>query len=192
LVKREKWMIEYVDAALLDALFPPHASAPNQLRITEAISVDATIEAAGIDFDGTRHLVFFADIMSYAGDDEEFVRETAAAWNHGVVPGPTSRLVKFFRAEADRETMFYPSEWPLPDPGMIWQFSEALGMALIAHADAFPQTLQYFYMPQTGKLDALYNRLARKFERGELGVRFRCVARPASDEGGFYGFERIE
>jgi hypothetical protein len=101
-------------------------------------------------------------------------------------------LVKFFRAEADRETMFYPSEWPLPDPGMIWQFSEALGMALIAHADAFPQTLQYFYMPQTGKLDALYNTLARKFERGELGVRFRCVARPASDEGGFYGFERIE
>jgi hypothetical protein len=87
--------------------------------------------------------------------------------------------------------MFYPSEWPLPDPAMIWQFSEALGMALIAHAEAYPSTSQYFYMPQTGKLDALYNRLARKFERGEMGATFRCVTRPASDEGGFYGFERI-
>ena len=94
-------------------------------------------------------------------------------------------------AEADRETMFYPDEWPLPDPAMIWQFSEALAMAVVAHADAYPSTLQYFYMPQTGKLDALYNRLARKFERGEMGATFRCVTRPASDEGGFYGFERI-
>jgi len=184
-------MIEYVSDALLAALFPADAGGLGVLRIAGPLQVDATIEASGIDFDGTRHLVFFADVTTYAGQDEQFVRETAAAWNGGFVPAPASRLVKFFRAEADRETMFYPSEWPLPDPAMIWQFSEALGMALIAHAEAYPSTSQYFYMPQTGKLDALYNRLARKFERGEMGATFRCVTRPASDEGGFYGFERI-
>jgi hypothetical protein len=106
---------------------------------------------------------FSADVTAYSGHDEQFVRETAATWNNGFVPAPNSRLVKFFRAEADRETMFYPSQWPLPDPAMIWQFSEALGMTLIAHADAYPTTSQYFYMPQTGKLDALYNRLAILF-----------------------------
>lgn len=184
-------MIEFVSEALLATLFPEGVGGAGALRVTEPVPVDDAIEASGIDFDGIRYLVFFADVMTYAGHDEEFVRETAAAWNGAFLPAPNSRLVKFFRAEADRETMFYPSEWPLPDPAMIWQFSEALGMTLITHADAFPETTQYFYMPQTGKLDALYNRLARKFGRGELGVTFRCVTRPASDEGGLYGFERI-
>ncbi len=73
-------------------------------------------------------------------------------------PDANSRIVKFFRADAARETMFVPHEWPLPDPAMIWQFSKALAVALIAHGDAYPQTSQYFYMPQTGKLDALYKR----------------------------------
>jgi hypothetical protein len=184
-------MIEYVSEALMEALFPPDSGGPGVSRVAGPIPVDATIEASGIDFDGTRHLIFFADVMAYAGNDEQFVREISATWNNGFVPAEHSRIVKFFRAEADRETMFYPSEWPLPNPAMIWQFSEALGMALVAHADALPATSQYFYMPQTGKLDALYNRLARKFERGGMGAKFRCVTRPASDEGGFYGFERI-
>ncbi|RQZ27407.1 hypothetical protein DIE16_31760 [Burkholderia sp. Bp9090] len=184
-------MIEYVSDALLATLFPPGVGGVDLLRVAGPVAVDAGTEASGINFAGTRHLVFFADVMTYAGHDEQYIQDTAVAWNGGFVPAPQSRLVKFFRAEANQETMFYPSEWPLPDPAMIWQFSEALVVALIGHADAFPETTQYFYMPQTGKLDALYNRLARKFERGEFGVSFRCVTRPASDEGGFYGFERI-
>jgi hypothetical protein len=108
-------MIEYVSDELLAALFPADAGGPGVLRIAGPLQVDATIEASGIDFDGTRHLVFFADVTTYAGHDEQFVRETAAAWNRGFVPAPASRLVKFFRAEADRETMFYPDDWPLPD-----------------------------------------------------------------------------
>jgi hypothetical protein len=183
-------MIEHVSEALMEALFPADAGGPGVLRVAGPVTVDATIEASGIDFDGTRHLIFFADVMAYAGNDAQFVRETSAAWNNGFVPAEHLRIVKFFRAEADRETMFYPNKWPLPDPAMIWQFSEALGMALVA-ADAYPSASQYFYMRQTGKLDDLYNRLARKFERGEMGATFRCVTRPASDEGGFYGFERI-
>ncbi|WP_321895867.1 hypothetical protein [Paraburkholderia heleia] len=154
-------MIEYVSGALLAALFPLDAGGPGILRIAGPTQLDPTVEASGIDFDGTRHFVFLADVKIYAGQDEPFVRETAAAWNGGFVPAPDSRLVKFFRAEADRETMSYPDKWPPPDPTKIWQFSRALGMALLAHADAFPATDQYFYMPQTGKLDALCNRLAR-------------------------------
>jgi hypothetical protein len=184
-------MIEYVSEALLAALFPPDAGGPDVLRVTGPVAVDNAVEASGIDYAGTRHVVFFVDVMAYAAQDEEFVRQTAAAWNGGFQPAAHSRLVKFFRAEADRQTMFSPADWPLPDPAMIWQFSEALCLALLAHAEANPGTSQYFYMPQTGKLDALYNRLARKFERGDLGVPVRCVTRPASDEGGFYGFERI-
>jgi hypothetical protein len=79
-------MIEYVSDALLAALFPADTGGPGILRIAGPLQVDATIEASGIDFDGTRHLVFFADVMTYAGHDEQFVRETAAAWNGGFVP----------------------------------------------------------------------------------------------------------
>jgi hypothetical protein len=109
-------MIDYVSDALMAALFPADAGGPGILRIAGPIQVDATIEASSIDFDGTRHLVFFADVMTYAGQDEQFVRETAAAWNGGFVPAPASRLVKFFRAEADLETMFYPTNGHCPIP----------------------------------------------------------------------------
>jgi len=37
------------------------------LRIAGPLQVDATIEASGIDFDGTRHLVFFSEDMSEHG-----------------------------------------------------------------------------------------------------------------------------
>ncbi|WP_321788068.1 hypothetical protein [Paraburkholderia sp. J94] len=184
-------MIQYINDALLAALFPAGTASEGQVHIRGPVAIDQTLEASGIDFDGVRHVVFFADVFAYSGNDHQLVRETAEAWNNGFLPAPNSRLVKFLRAEADAESMFYPGDWPLPDPNMIWQFSEALSMALQGHALAYPETSQYFYMPQTGKLDALYNRLARKFERGEAGLFFRCVTRPASDEGGFYGFERI-
>ncbi|MGY6163845.1 hypothetical protein [Paraburkholderia strydomiana] len=184
-------MINYITSELLTHLFPTPAAA-DEVEVTEPLSIDPSIEAVGIDFGGTRFVVFFADVMAYGGSDPDYVRQTAVAWNNGFVPAAGSRLVKFVRADADADTMFDPAEWPLPDPGMIWQFIEALAAAVDGHAVGFPMVEQYFYMPQTGKLDSLYNRMSRQFERGEYGVAFRCVTRPASDEGGFYGYERIE
>nr|WP_057929885.1 hypothetical protein [Burkholderia ambifaria] len=184
-------MINYLTPELLAHLFPATVAA-DEIEVTEPLSIDPSIEAVGIDFAGTRFLVFFADVMTYAGDDPDFVRQTAAAWNNGFVPAAGSRLVKFVRSDADPDSMFDPRAWPLPNPGMIWQFMEALAIAVEGHALAFPAVGQYFYAPQTGKLDSLYNRMSRRFGRGEYGVAFQCVTRPASDEGGFYGFERIE
>ncbi len=53
-------MIEHVSEALMEALFPADAGGPGVLRVAGPVTVDATIEASGIDFDGTRHLIFFA------------------------------------------------------------------------------------------------------------------------------------
>ncbi|ONO52741.1 hypothetical protein A8D80_02525 [Burkholderia cenocepacia] len=184
-------MINYITPELLTHLFPTPAAA-DEVEVTEPLSIDPSIEAVGVDFGGTRFVVFFADVMAYAGSDSDYVRQTAVAWNNGFIPAAGSRLVKFVRADADADTMFDPAEWPLPDPGMIWQFIEALAAAVEGYAVGFPTVAQYFNMPQTGKLDSLYNRMSRQFERGEYGVAFRCVTRPASDEGGFYGYERIE
>jgi len=111
-------MIEYVSDALLAALFPLDAGDPEILRVTGPVAVDEAVEASAIEYAGTRHLVFFADVMAYAAQDEEFVRQTAEAWNGGFQPAAHSRLVKFFRAEADQQTMFSPGDWPLPDPAM--------------------------------------------------------------------------
>jgi len=184
-------MINYITPALIAHLFPAPAG-PDDVEVTEPLSIDASVEAVGIDFAGTRFLVFFADVMAYAGRDPDFVRQTAAAWNNGFVPAAGSRLVKFVRSDADADSMFDPRVWPLPEPQMIWQFMEALAIAVEGHALAYPAVMQYFYAPQTGKLDSLYNRLSRPFGSGKYGVTFQCVTRPASDEGGFYGFERIE
>lgn len=182
-------MIGYVTPALIARLFPDPPD--DAIVVTESLPIDPTGQAVGIDFAGTRFLVFFADVMAYAGNDPDFVRDTAVAWNNGFIPAPGSRIVKFLRDRADRDTMFDPRAWPLPDPGMIWQFMEALAVAVEGHAQAFPAVRQYFYAPQNGKLDPINNRMPRRFGRGEYGASFECVTRPATDEGGFYGFERI-
>lgn len=187
--KRDLKMIDYVTPALILRLFPDPPG--DAIVVTEPLPIDSSMETVGIDFGGTRFLVFFADVMAYAGNDPDFVRETAAAWNNGFIPAPGSRIVKFLRAGADRDTMFDPRAWPLPEPDMIWQFMEVLAVAVEGHALAFPSVRQYFYAPQNGKLDSLYNRMSRRFARGDSGASFRCVTQPATDEGGFYGFERV-
>ena len=139
--------VEYVSDAAGGA-FPPGTGGPDILRLGGPVLVDRAVKSSGIEYAEMRYLVFFADVMAYGGQDEEFGGQTAAAWSGGQ-PALHSRRVKFFRAEADRQTMFNPGDWPLPDRAMIWRFSEAPGLALVAHADTFPQTSQYFYMPQT-------------------------------------------
>ncbi len=73
---------------------------------------------------------------------------------------------------------------------VIWQFCDVLARSLVIHAAAYPDVPQYFFMPQSGQLDLLYNSLGKHFEKGRYGSTFRCVTRPAQDKGGFYGFER--
>lgn len=189
--KRVLKMIEHVSSRLLGDLFGGSMPADDEIVITRPLSIDPALEAVAIGFVGSVYVVFFAEVLAYAAGDEDFLRETAAAWNNGFVPAANARLVKFLRADAERDTMFLPHMWPLPQPALIWQFSEALADALALHSQAMKDVSQYFYTPQTPKLDALYNRLARKFERGLSGVEFRCVTRPQSDQGGFYGFERV-
>ncbi|MGT2472116.1 hypothetical protein [Paraburkholderia terrae] len=58
-------MVEYVSEALLAALFPPDAGGPDVLRVAGPVAVDDAVEASGIGYAGTRHLVFFVDVMAY-------------------------------------------------------------------------------------------------------------------------------
>ncbi|MFS8981170.1 hypothetical protein [Cupriavidus necator] len=184
-------MHHYITPALLANVFAGEpGDDPARVSITEPVPVDAGIEVIGITFGQIRFVVFFADVMTYAGGDPEWVQETADEWAGGFRPAPNARLVKFMRAEADAETMFDPEHWPLPDARMIWQFCDVLARALVIHAEALPTVPQYFYMPQSGQLDLLYNRLARRFASAHYGLRFRCVTQPNRDTGGFYGFER--
>jgi hypothetical protein len=185
-------MLEFVSDALLASLFSEGSHRGGHADVTQPVSISPRVEVCGIESNSTRYLVLFLDAAQLACDDEQFMRETAAAWGRGVVPEPHSRVIKFYRADADEATMFDPKSWPLPHPRMIWKFCDALGVALTLHARSRPEVPQYFYFPQSSKLDTLYRRLARKFERGELGVEFHCVTHPPKDEGGFYGFERVE
>ncbi|WP_027821043.1 hypothetical protein [Paraburkholderia bannensis] len=183
-------MIENVTPELVARLFPEPPS--DGIVLTPPLTIDPALEATGIDFGGTRFVVFFADVLVYAGGDQALLEQTAQSWHVGMVPAPGARLVKFLRIEADKESMFNPKAWPLPDPEMIWQFMDILSEALVRHAETFPDVPQYFYMPQCKELDSLYNRMSRRFDvHAKTRVAFHCVAQPADEEGGFYGFERI-
>jgi len=182
----------YITPALLIDLFADQpANDPTFVGISEPMQVDGDgIEVIGITFGVVRFVVFFADVLVYADGDLEWMREMAEEWADGFAPAPHARLVKFMRAEADAETMFDPESWPLPEPGMIWQFCDVLARSLVIHASTYSDVPQYFFMPQSGQLDLLYNRLGKHFDKGRYGPRFRCVTRPDQDKGGFYGFER--
>ncbi|MDR3381220.1 hypothetical protein [Cupriavidus basilensis] len=77
----------------------------------------------------------------------KWAQETADEWAAGFAPAAGARLVKFMRAEADADTMFDPLSWPLPAPGMIWQFCVVLDRSLVIHAATFVAVPQYFFMP---------------------------------------------
>ncbi|UCF24504.1 MAG: hypothetical protein JSV72_03260 [Ralstonia sp.] len=184
-------MYDFITPDLLALLFGLDADPPDEFRVTGPVAVvPDQVEAMGIVFGPVRFVVFFAAPLLLADGDPEFLAQVVDNWAGGHMPHPDARVVKFARAEADRQTMFNPEDWPLPQPQAIWQFIEVLSAALVAHAHQLPQVGQYFYIPQAGSLDTLYNRMARDFERGRHAVRFRCIIRPAQDEGGFYGYER--
>ncbi|MCP3024541.1 hypothetical protein [Cupriavidus basilensis] len=184
-------MHHYITPALQVDLFAGQpTNDPVAVAITEPLPVADGIEIIGIVFGPVRFVVFFADVLAYAGGDPQWVQETADEWAAGFAPAAGARLVKFMRAEADADTMFDPLSWPLPAPGMIWQFCDVLARSLVIHAATYVAVPQYFFMPQSGQLDLLYNRLGKQFAQGRYGPTFRCVTRPAQDKGGFYGFER--
>ncbi len=185
-------MHDYITPALLAELFGPNDDQPDDILVSGPVPIapGVEVEAMGIVFGGVRFVVFFANPLVLADGDPDYVQQTANGWAGGRVPHAHARIVKFMRAEADADSMFKPERWPLPNPEGIWQFIEVLSGALVAHASQMLQVLEYFFIPQAASLDSLYNRMARNFERGKFPVRFRCVTRPAADEGGFYGYER--
>ncbi|MCO5396585.1 hypothetical protein [Ralstonia soli] len=185
-------MYDYITPELLAELFDLEDDQPDAVSVFGPIPIapDIVGEAMGIVFGSVRFVVFFASPLALADGDPDYLQQTVNSWAGGYVPQADARVVKFLRAEADRATMFEPEHWPLPQPQAIWQFIEVLSEALVAHAEHLPQVPEYFFIPQAASLDSLYNRMARNFERGQFPVRFRCVTRPAADEGGFYGYQR--
>ncbi|WP_429500612.1 hypothetical protein ACQUFY_26230 (plasmid) [Robbsia andropogonis] len=184
-------MHSYLTPDNIALLFPDLNSAAQGMTISHFIEVEDGIELVGIDFAGTHTVMFFFEAYAYVGNDETTIIDMAQSWGGGVLPARGARIVKFFRLEADRETSFNPQSWPLPVPGLIWQFMDALEIALREHAVLYATVPQYFFIPQTAALDRMYNRLVRRFTDPSRGMTVRVIAQPENDEGGFYGFERI-
>jgi len=139
-------------ALLVDLFAGQPANDPTFVGITEPAPLDGGIEAIGITFGPVRFVVYFADVLAYAGGDPQWMQETADEWADGFAPAAGARLVKFMRAEAEADTMFDPLSWPLPAPGMIWQFCNVLARSLVIHAAAYPDVPQSFFMPPSGQL----------------------------------------
>jgi hypothetical protein len=118
--------------------------------------------------------------------DWELIAETARLWSDGFIPDRTSRIVKFFRADATGDE-FRASEWHLDDPRYVFQFGEALGDVVAQHYLANPAITQYFYMAVSSVLDRFYARIFKQLPRNGVLSAFQAIAFPL---GEFHGFQR--
>jgi hypothetical protein len=115
-------------------------------------------------FETCRYVLFFLDPLAFCGDRDTLV-EWAPNYSEGFVPHEQSRLIKFFRVEADKDEEFVAKRWPLPRPASIFPFCQLLVELVNFHVEAYSDIQQYFYLAASEKLADVYNRAFRKVQK---------------------------
>lgn len=179
--------------AVRSALFPDRL--PEEGNISPVAVVTDAVHLVGISLStDLRFAVAFLKAEDLSGGDAEHLMSMASRWTVFLPDcplDPSGRVIKFFRADAVDDP-FDPRLWLLPKPFTIWQFQDALVQTVAMYAQEFPSVRQFFYMAQTASLEGWYSRIERYFRApGLTGLALRVIARPAADQGGFHGYERI-
>ena len=151
------------------------------------ISNGVEILGLGVEED---FIVILASPLALAGFNRHYMIHMSNQGNQGHIPPDDARIVKFARRGSCGTAMFDPSLWSLSNKASMWAFKNELEYALADHALTF-DTTQYLFCPTSNKLRALYRRMARNFESGKLGVKFKLLYEPESENGN-YCYARIE
>ena len=88
------------------------------------LNIYTQAECIPFRFMSSRYVMIFGHPAHELGGEEQLA-ENARHWSDGFISDNTSRLVKFFRADA-LEDEFKASEWHLDNPRYIFQFAELL------------------------------------------------------------------
>lgn len=185
-------MLSALTAEVRSELFRDVAA--GEVDISDVVSAPPTADFMGITFSEDLRFVLAFLPLDDAGGDVDLIDTFATRWTRfhdgfGLTP-ESARLIKFFRAGAVAEDLFIPERWPIPKPFNIWHVEEALTRAIKMYNTERPDVTQFFFMPQNGALEKWYARMERSFNRPTRA--FLNISRPASDEGGFHGFQSTQ
>ncbi len=122
-----------------------------------------------------------------ASHDPELLQTYGRDWAEGFVPDDFSRLVKFSRTDAVFENRYKPDAWKLSIPEQVYQFGQAIGDAIVFHAQTFTACKEYFFWPASPRLELLYKRTFRYIDRACLPGQFRPIL---ASTGVFNGYHR--
>jgi len=176
----------YIESAFIEA---PESKEDFWIGKVQGISKGR--ELIPIDFYGARYLVAFLQPVTEAGDQNSLV-VSVNIYADGFMPNDNSRVVKFWRADAEILPLD-PSHWKLKEPTKMAAFCRTLCKAVALHAFTFDTCSQYFYLPANEDLDRLYGKLHKKYfgTKTSAYLTFQPILKPPPDTMGFCGYERI-
>lgn len=180
-----------LDANQINGLFLPDNAGQGDGWIGEvSFSPDRT-EYVPFRYLSYRFVVTFTHPGQYFGLNDEEVQEVAPDMiKNGVIPDISSRLIKFYRAEADHSDpvgAYNPKMWPLASKRQVFQFGDILRTAICQHSLTLPQTTEYYYMATNTKLETFYGRI---FGKTDVDDNF-CLFEPIlGSPGELYGYRK--
>lgn len=150
------------------------------------LSVFARYEMVPFRFLSAKYVMMFQHMGDAIGGAEE-IAEHSTYFADSFTPEPESRLMKFMHVDSQGGNAFDPSQWSLPKPRYIFQFSELLRDVVEVHVQNNPELSQYFYTASTAQLERCYTRI---FDRLPDGCDLRHFEPIQAKLGNYHGFQR--
>ena len=146
-------------------------------------------ELVPVRFGRQDFLVGFSSPLYAAGNSDELLNTLSESDADGFDFHPSARLVKFTRLEATSSNQYNPEAWNLDKAEQIYQFSQTLGQAVVAHAEALSACQQYFFWATNERLELLYKRTFRYIDRTCLPGEFEPILEKT---GVLNGYQRTQ
>lgn len=175
----------WVEAGLVETMFED-APAGDETWIGGLFIIDQAREVLPFRFAGLSYLIMFLSPYAEGDDDEEFIlQQLDTLCIHNFMPVRNSRLIKFCRADADKDH-FKPTCWVLPHATHIFQFLQTMGDAVKLYLQSVPHIEQYLFLPANARLSRLYSRLSARIST-EMGIAVTATL-PAT--GALHAYQR--
>lgn len=183
-------MLPDIDEIYIASAFKGAPESDSVYWIGAVQEISAGRELVPIHFYGARYLVAFLSPVTEAGDHTSLA-VSVNVFASGFMPHEESRVVKFWRADAEVLPLD-PQHWKLKDRYKMTTFCTTLCKAVAIHAYTFTNCLQYFYLPANEDLERLYEKLhKRHFSSGKSSfLAFTPILKPPPATTGFCGYER--
>lgn len=147
-----------IDETLRRVLFA--AASGSDIWIGNLSGLGRDRELVPVRFAGLDFWFLFVSPHAETDNDPAFLQLMMNNVDAEIVPDKASRLVKFWRADAE-VGLFKPDGWKLPKARQIFQFAQMIRRVMCFYLDTMPEIQQFFYFPASPRLQRLYARVFR-------------------------------